>query len=193
VPDFLRRDCPNAGIHILLPELDALIADLRSARARVAALEGEVDSARAGAAREVNGIAEVCDRLRTEKAELRAARDALRAEVERLRGDRKKPGLPRCADCGIPAPEGAHVLIIVNGEDVAVPVAVGESLSHARERALQQTKNTGRPPEEWEIRSATGRLLDPWARLGPEHYRGRHVWIDGDGRLFLTLRIGFGG
>jgi hypothetical protein len=42
VPDFLRRDCPNAGIHILLPELDALIADLRSARARVAALEGEV-------------------------------------------------------------------------------------------------------------------------------------------------------
>jgi hypothetical protein len=137
-------------------EMEALAASLRSARARVAALEGE---------------------------------------VERLRGDRKKTksGLPRCPDCGIPAPEGAHVLIIVNGEDVAAPVAVGESLSHARARALQQTKNTGRPPEEWEIRSAKGRLLEPWALLNPEHYKGRHVWIDGDGRLFLTLRIGFGG
>jgi hypothetical protein len=125
----------------------------------------------------------------------RAERERWREEAERLRGGREKPkpGLPRCPDCGIPAPEGAHVLIIVNGEDVAVPVAAGESLSHARALALQQTKNTGRPPEEWEIRSATGRLLDPWARLGPEHYKGRHVWIDGDGRLFLTLRIGFGG
>jgi hypothetical protein len=98
-----------------------------------------------------------------------------------------------CPDCGIPAPEGPHVLLIVNGEDVAVVGEVGELLSQIRGRALEDTKNTGRAPEGWDIRSATGRYLDPGLRLTPEHYLGRHLTIDGDSRLFLTPRVGFGG
>jgi hypothetical protein len=160
---------------------------------------GLVDAAQNGAAHVADlAILRLCIEVRKSWAErdsLRARVAALEQRVQELEGQRgERKGIPaRCADCGIPAPEGAHVLCIVNGEDVAVVAQEGELLSQIRGRALEQTKNTGRPPEEWEIRSARGWLLSPQLRLAPEHYRGRHLRIDDDNRLFLLLRVGFGG
>jgi len=80
------------------------------------------------------------------------------------------------------------VLFIVSGEDARVPFVTGDLLWELRDTVLKQTRNTGRPPEDWEVRLETGRELDPLAsvnELVPEGQRSI--------RLFLSLRCGVGG
>ena len=76
------------------------------------------------------------------------------------------------------------VIFIINGEDQLTEVFANRPIGEAAARALMLSHNTGRPPEEWEIRSETGHLLDskePPPDLA--HFP----------RYFLTLRCGVGG
>lgn len=78
------------------------------------------------------------------------------------------------------------IVFVVNGEDVPVTVNPHEPLGAARNKALSLSKNTGRPPEEWEIRDEAGTPLDPGQKIATFGF-GPRV------RLFLTLKVGAGG
>lgn len=78
------------------------------------------------------------------------------------------------------------LVFIINGQDVDVNADANEPLREAVERALKKSGNTGRPTEEWEVRDASGTLLDQ--SRTPAGLRLR----DGT-RLFLSLRVGAGG
>jgi hypothetical protein len=83
-------------------------------------------------------------------------------------------------------PNSFSIVFIVNGQDVPLEVNPHEPLHAARNQALAKSHNTGRPPDEWEIRDERGNLLDPGARIESFNF-GSGV------RLFLTLRVGAGG
>lgn len=76
------------------------------------------------------------------------------------------------------------VIFIINGEDVLTEVFANRPIGEAAARALRLSHNTGRPPEEWEIRGETGHLLDP--DIPPPD-------IAHFPRFFLSLRCGAGG
>lgn len=76
--------------------------------------------------------------------------------------------------------------IVVNGQPTTLDVNEEEPLGALIPRALQQTGNTGQPPDQWELRDAAGEILDP----------GRKVKSFGFApgtTLFLNLRAGIGG
>ena len=79
-----------------------------------------------------------------------------------------------------------EIIFIVSGEDVPVWVGLTESLSVGREKALLKSHNSGRPPEEWEIRDERGVML-------PTEPKVDSFGFEGVPRLFLTLKAGFGG
>jgi len=78
------------------------------------------------------------------------------------------------------------LLFIINGEDVLVEAEPEETLGAARDQGLKQSRNTGRPPEDWTVRDETGKEIDPAALIESFGWP-RKV------RLFLSLKIGFGG
>lgn len=78
------------------------------------------------------------------------------------------------------------IIFILNGEDVPVSMPVSAPLHAAVERALEQTQNTARPGQDWEVRDAGGALLDQSRKL--EEYR-----FENGVRLFLNLAVGAGG
>lgn len=79
-----------------------------------------------------------------------------------------------------------QLCFIINGEDVLVHVGREESLAVGREKALAKSHNTGRPAPEWEIRDERGVLLPGEPKAETFDFK------DGQ-RLFLTLKVGFGG
>lgn len=79
-----------------------------------------------------------------------------------------------------------RIVFIINGEDVPVDCAPWTALATARAWATEESHNTGRPAEDWEIRDERGNRLDPTRRVGVCNFRDRE-------RLFLTLGIGVGG
>jgi len=83
-------------------------------------------------------------------------------------------------------PNNLALVFIINGEDVWVKTNPHAPLHAARAKALAESNNTGRPPEEWEIRSESGALLDPGATPEDLHLKENT-------RLFLTLKVGAGG
>lgn len=83
-------------------------------------------------------------------------------------------------------PNPLSLVFIINGEDVPVKTNPHAPLQAARAKALAESGNTGRPPEEWEIRSESGMLLDP--NQTPED-----LHLKENTRLFLTLKVGAGG
>jgi hypothetical protein len=78
------------------------------------------------------------------------------------------------------------LIFIVNGVDVRVEENVHEPIKVARDHALQDSNNTGRPFDEWEIHNDAGQALDPSKKIGELGL------IDGT-RLFLNLKVGAGG
>ena len=86
----------------------------------------------------------------------------------------------------MPGKEKLTIVFIVNGEDVPVEASVHAPLLAARNKALADSHNTGRPPEEWEIRDERGELLPPDRKVEAFNFADRV-------RLFLTLRVGAGG
>ena len=78
------------------------------------------------------------------------------------------------------------ILFIVNGEDVPVDARLDAPLADARDRALQVSRNTSRPPDEWEVRDQKGALLPVEQPVGAFRFPQ-------DVKLFLSLKVGAGG
>lgn len=78
------------------------------------------------------------------------------------------------------------IVFVVNGEDVSLTANPAEPLGAARNKALAVSRNTGRPPDEWEIRDEAGVMLDPGQKIATFGW-GQRV------RLFLALKVGAGG
>jgi len=84
------------------------------------------------------------------------------------------------------------VVFIIGGDDTLVRVSTDESLRAAKERALIDTRNTGRPPDEWEVRDSGGVLLDQDLDVGTYTFNAcPDVWRAATDatRLYLTLRL----
>jgi hypothetical protein len=78
------------------------------------------------------------------------------------------------------------LIFVVNGEDTPVRFNVKEPLHAARNKALADSGNTGRPPNEWEVRNEAGVLLEANAKL-------ESLGLQSGTRLFLSLGVGGGG
>lgn len=78
------------------------------------------------------------------------------------------------------------LVFIINGQDFKITADPNAPLGLAVAQALRESGNTGRPPEEWEVRDVEGVLLEQ--RRTPTELRLR-----GGARLFLSLQVGAGG
>ncbi len=78
------------------------------------------------------------------------------------------------------------LIFVINGEDVEIKVNVNEPLSAARDQALAKSHNTGRPPNEWEVRDSNGIVLPVEQKIKEFHF-------ENGTKLFLTLKVGAGG
>jgi Protein of Unknown function (DUF2604) len=76
--------------------------------------------------------------------------------------------------------------VVVNGQATVVEGNVNAPLQTIIPRALDQTGNSGQPPENWELRDAQGTLLDTSKKIGSFAFTA-------DTRLFLNLKAGVGG
>lgn len=58
--------------------------------------------------------------------------------------------------------EGKKLLltVVVNGTPAAIEVAPRAALKALAARALEETNNVGRPPENWELRNEAGQSID---------------------------------
>jgi hypothetical protein len=87
----------------------------------------------------------------------------------------------------VPAKGQKIVLIfIINGVDYRIEANVEAPLAVAVERALAESRNTGRPLDEWEVRNSSGVLLEKDRTI-------EDLGLKDGARLFLTLRVGAGG
>lgn len=73
--------------------------------------------------------------------------------------------------------------VVVNGQPTQISAEPNASVQSLVERALQQTGNIGQPPENWELRDASGNTIGP----------SRKVSEFAGATLFLNLKAGIGG
>lgn len=52
------------------------------------------------------------------------------------------------------------VIVIVSGQSTSLTVNVHQKVEHLVHEALQRTGNEGQPPDQWELRTVDGRLID---------------------------------
>jgi hypothetical protein len=79
------------------------------------------------------------------------------------------------------------LVFIINGQDFPfADVNIKAPLKVAVHKVLTDTGNTGRPFEEWEVRDASGALID--SSRTPQDLR-----MANGSRLFLSLKVGAGG
>jgi len=78
------------------------------------------------------------------------------------------------------------LVVVVNGAPTVVEANVNAPLHSIIGKALEQTNNTGQPPENWELRDGAGQILDLGAKIGS-------FGFPSDTRLFLNLKAGVGG
>lgn len=83
-------------------------------------------------------------------------------------------------------PEKLQLAIVVNGTPTVVEANSHAPLHTVIPKALDQTGNSGQPPENWELRDAAGTLLDGSKKIEDFHFPP-------DIRLFLSLKAGVGG
>lgn len=76
--------------------------------------------------------------------------------------------------------------VVVNGEVTKVKARESERLATIIPEALRETGNSGQPPENWELRDESGKLLDGNALIGSFDFPKKV-------RLFLNLKAGIGG
>jgi hypothetical protein len=84
------------------------------------------------------------------------------------------------------ADQHIKLIFIINGQDFAIETNTNAPLMAAVQRALAESGNTGRPPEEWEVRDVSGVLLE-------KNRKPRDLGLQNGARLFLSLRVGAGG
>lgn len=72
---------------------------------------------------------------------------------------------------------------VIMGEEYTCGAGEGLTLSDVRRVALNETYNTGRPPEDFDVRDEAGNLLDP----------DTNVMDLPEGRFWMSPFIGCGG
>ncbi len=82
--------------------------------------------------------------------------------------------------------EKIELTVVVNGQPTQVVASEEAVLLMVLEKALEQTGNTGQPPENWELRNASGVELDVHKKVEDYHFEP-HT------QLFLNLKAGVGG
>ena len=83
-------------------------------------------------------------------------------------------------------PKKTEITVVVNGKPAEVFAVEDQPIGAIISDALEQTGNTGQPPENWELRDAEGNLLDPNKNFGDYPFSEKD-------RLFLNLKVGVGG
>jgi hypothetical protein len=76
--------------------------------------------------------------------------------------------------------------VVVNGQPTLVKANTEAPLSTVVEHALQQSGNSGQPISNWELRDASGQILDLSRTV--ESYN-----LQSGTTLFLNLKAGVGG
>ena len=79
-----------------------------------------------------------------------------------------------------------EITIIVNGQPIPVKVDVSEQIRVAVKEALEGSGNSGQPFENWELRDASGQIIDIDKKIG-------NLGIKEGAKLFLSLKAGVGG
>lgn len=76
--------------------------------------------------------------------------------------------------------------IVVNGQPTVVGTNPEAPLQTIIPKALEQSGNSGQPPDNWELRDANGGLLDLAKKI-------EQFGFPANVRLFLNLKAGVGG
>lgn len=79
-----------------------------------------------------------------------------------------------------------NIIFVVNGQEQPEEVNVNQPLAAARNKALADSNNSGRPPDEWAVYAEDGTALDPSAKIETFNFTSGV-------RLTLTLKVGAGG
>jgi hypothetical protein len=82
--------------------------------------------------------------------------------------------------------EKLELTVVVNGQPTQIAANEEAPLLTVVEKALEQTGNTGQPPDNWELRNASGVELDLHKKVEDYHFEP-HT------QLFLNLKAGVGG
>lgn len=85
----------------------------------------------------------------------------------------------------MPPPKIA-ITVVVNGQPTVVEAELSARLRSIIPKALEQTGNTGQPPDNWELRDQQGSLLDLEEKISAFHFPAGV-------KLFLNLKAGIGG
>ena len=83
-------------------------------------------------------------------------------------------------------PNQIDLKVVVNGQPVVVKANVEAPVNTLIEHALTQSGNSGQPIGNWELRDASGQVLDPARKI--EDYN-----LQSGATLFLNLKAGIGG
>ena len=86
----------------------------------------------------------------------------------------------------MPSAKKVSVTVVVSGKDTAVEIPEDSPLSAVIPKALEQTGNSGRPPQDWELKDAQGNILDLDKRVGDYNFSKETP-------IFLSLKAGVGG
>lgn len=76
--------------------------------------------------------------------------------------------------------------IVVNGQPVPVKVFIYDEVRVAVKQALDESNNSGQPLANWELRDASGHVLDTGRKIANSD-------IKEGAKLFLNLKAGVGG
>lgn len=79
-----------------------------------------------------------------------------------------------------------RLTFIINGQDFVIEANIHAPLKAAVQHALAESGNTGRDPDEWEVRDVSGVLLEKDRTL-------KDLGLHSGARLFLSLQVGAGG
>ncbi len=81
-----------------------------------------------------------------------------------------------------------HILliIVVSGVPTEVSANLNAPLHTIVPKALEQTGNTGQPPENWDLKDAAGNILDQSKKIEDFNFAAGTT-------LFLSLKAGIGG
>jgi hypothetical protein len=86
----------------------------------------------------------------------------------------------------MPGQNEIELKVVVNGQPVVVKANVEAPLSTLIEHALNQSGNSGQPIGNWELRDASGQVLDPTRKIESFNFAPGTT-------LFLNLKAGVGG
>ena len=79
-----------------------------------------------------------------------------------------------------------EITFIVNGQPVLVKAIVDAPIRLAVKDALEDSGNSGQPFDNWELRDASGQIIDFDKEIGD-------LVLDKNTKFFLNLKAGVGG